>query len=219
MQESELIALWRSYNQKLEENLVLNRQNASAITLIKIKSLVSSMVPMKIFVIATGSLWVTFLSAVLYRTFDYASPFFWFSIATHVILLAFVIGLYVYQVALIYQTDLGEALLKTQYRLAYLKSSTLWIYKLMFLHAPVWTTFSIQKKMFEHPVWLTVQIITTLVFLVLALWLFFNIKYENRGKKWFKLIFRGKDWDPVIRSMEMLKEIEGYSNEKYNTGR
>ncbi|SKB70332.1 hypothetical protein [Dyadobacter psychrophilus] len=210
MQESELIALWQSYNQKLEENLVLNRQNASAITLIKVKSLISSMVPMKIFVIITTSIWVTFLVIVLYRTFAYASPFFWFSIATHAILVTVVIAIYVYQVVLIYQTDLNEALLKTQYRLASLKSSTLWIYKLMFLHAPVWTTFTIQQRMFSNPAWLTAQIIVSLVFLTIALWLFVNIKYENRGKKWFRMIFNGRDWDPMIKSFEMLRQIKGY---------
>lgn len=211
MQESELIALWRSYDQKLEENLVLNRQNASAITLIKIKSLVSSMVPMKLFIVIASLLWIAFLSSVLYQTYAYASPFFWFSIATHAVLLTIVIAIYIYQVALIYQTDLGEPLLTTQFRLAKLKSSTLWIYKLMFLHAPVWTTFSIQQKMFANQGWLTAQVIVTLIFLVAALWLFFNIKYENRDRKWFKLLFRGKDWDPIIKSLQMLREMEGFN--------
>ncbi|MCF0049138.1 hypothetical protein LXM25_03645 [Dyadobacter sp. LJ53] len=212
MQESEFITLWRSYGQKLEENLILNRQNAYAITLIKIKSLVGSMVPMKIFVIVLGSIWAAFLSIVLYHTYAYASPIFWFSIAIHVVLLAVVIVINIYQVVLIYQTDLGEALLKTQYRLAYLKSTTLLIYRLMFLHAPIWTTFSIQQKMFEHPTWLAAQVMVTLVFLIVSLWLFSNIKYENHNKKWFKLIFSGKDWDPVMKSLEMLKQVEGYSS-------
>ncbi|GAB3279592.1 hypothetical protein GCM10027347_54450 [Larkinella harenae] len=214
MQESDLIALWRSYDQKLEENLVLNRQNAAAITLIKIKSLVGAMAPLKIFTIIAGIIWLTFLSVVLYRTYAYASPFFWFSIAIHVVLLTIVIGIYVYQVVLIFQTDLSEALVKTQHRLASLKSSTLLISRLMFLHAPVWTTFSIQENMVEHPTWLISQGAVTLVFSGIALWLFFNITYENRQKRWFRFIFNGKEWDPVIKSMEMLKEIEGYSTAK-----
>ena len=210
MQESELIALWRSYDQKLEENLTLNRQNAAAITLIKIKSLLRTMAPMKIFVTVTGILWISFLCVVLYQTYSFASPFFWYSILTHVVLLAVVIGIYILQIILIFQTDLSEALMETQRRLASLKGSTLLVSRLMFLHAPVWTTFSIQERMFEHPVWLTLQVATTILFLITALWLFFNIKYENRDKKWFKMIFNGKEWDPVMRSIEMLREIEGY---------
>lgn len=210
MQESELIELWRSYDRKLEENLTLNRQNAAAITLIKIKSVVGSMAPLKIFLIIASILWLSFLGVVLYRTYAYASPFFWYSIAVHAIILAFVTGVYIYQVVLIYQTDLSEALFNTQHRLAQLKSSTLLIAKLMFLHAPIWTTFSIQERMFENPGWLAVQILVAVIFTVVALWLFFNIKYENRHKKWFRFIFHGNQWDPVIKSIEMLREIERY---------
>ncbi len=153
MQESELIELWRSYDRKLEENLILNRQNAQAITLIKIKSVVSSMAPIKIFVIVGSTIWLSFVGVVLYRAYVNVSPFFWYSIAIHAIILAFVIGVYIYQLVLIYQTDLGEALFDTQRRLARLKSSTLLIARLMFLHTPIWTTFSIPERIFEHPVW------------------------------------------------------------------
>ncbi|MFD1140944.1 hypothetical protein ACFQ4C_07485 [Larkinella insperata] len=212
MQDAELIALWRSYDQKLEENLRMNRRNAVAITLIKVKSLVGSMVPMKTFIIITSSLWIGFLSVVLYRTYSYASPFFWYSIAIHTVLLAVVIGIYGYQVVLIYQTDLSEALVTTQHRLASLQSSTLLIARLMFLHAPVWATFSIQERMFSSPPWLMVQGLVVFAFVAAALWLFVNITYENRHKKWFQFIFRGKDWDPVIKSLEMLEEIEKYSS-------
>jgi hypothetical protein len=211
MEESELITIWRSYDKKLEKNLILNRQNAAAITLIKIKSLMSSMAPKKIILIIASVLWVIFLSIVLYNTFTYVSPFFWFSICIHVLMLTWVIGIYMYQVILIFQTDISETLIKTQHRLASLKSSTLLISRLMFLHAPVWSTFCIQEVMFSNPMWLTIQTAVTLVFVVVALWLFINIKYENRDKKWFRFIFKGNNWDPVIKSIEMLREIEGYN--------
>lgn len=210
MQESELIELWRSYDRKLEESLILNRQNAQAITLIKIKSVVSSMAPTKIILIVASTIWLSFVGVALYYTYASVSPFFWYSIAIHAIILAFVIGVYIYQLVLIYQTDLGEALFDTQRRLARLKSSTLLIARLMFLHAPIWTTFSIPERIFEHPVWMAIQFAVTAIFVTAALWLFFNIKYENRNKKWFAFIFRGNQWDPVIKSFEMLREIERY---------
>lgn len=212
MQESELIDLWRSYDRKLEENLTLNRQNAAAITLIKIKSMVGSMVPMKIFMIIVSLLWLSFLCLVLDRTYNYASPFFWYSIAIHAVIVTFVTGVQIYQLVLIYQTDLSEALFTTQDRLARLKGSTLLTTRLMFLHAPIWTTFSIPQRMFEDPVWSAVQIFVTITFVGAALWLFFNIKYENREKKWFKFILRGNQWEPVVKSIEMLREIERYKS-------
>jgi hypothetical protein len=56
----------------------------------------------------------------------------------------------------------------------------------------------------------TLQIIVTTSFTYLAIWLFFNIKYENRDKKWFRFIFNGNEWNPVIKSMELLSQINDY---------
>ena len=57
----------------------------------------------------------------------------------------------------------------------------------------------------------------TLSFTVIAIWLFFNIKYENRNKKWFQLIFSGKEWTPLMKSMELLDQVEEYKDQKTST--
>jgi hypothetical protein len=210
MEESELIALWRSYDQKLEENLRLNRQNAEAITLIKIKSLVRSMAPLKIFTLVTGVLWITFLLIVLYNTYSFASGFFLGSVSIHVVMLAVVLGIYLKQIIFIFETDINDALLETQRRLSWLKSSTLLVSRLMFVHIPIWTTFCITEQTLSDPVALGISLTLTLIFTITAIWLFFNIKYENKDKKWFKLIFNGKEWEPVLKSAELLREIKNY---------
>jgi len=63
-------------------------------------------------------------------------------------------------------------------------------------------------------IWLyALQIIITASFTYLAIWLFFNIRYENKDKKWFRLIFNGREWNPVITSMELLNQIREYKDE------
>jgi hypothetical protein len=54
------------------------------------------------------------------------------------------------------------------------------------------------------------QFIMTTSFTVLAIWLFFNIRYENRDKRWFRYIISGIEWTPVIKSMELCREIEEF---------
>ncbi len=46
-----------------------------------------------------------------------------------------------------------------------------------------------------------------------AVWLFLNIKYDNRDKKWFRWLFKGKEWDPIIKAMELISQIEEYKAE------
>lgn len=212
MEDKEWIAVWKSYDQKLEDNLVLNRKNAEDITRIKIKSLLGSMRPLKIFTIITGILWVVFVDALIITTFHFASPFFLVSAGIQVLLTKLAIGIYLYQMVLIYQTDISEPLLATQERIARLQSSTIWITRFLFLQFPVWTTFYIGESLLKNGgmTWYVIQSIVTLAFTFVAVWFFVNIKYENRNKNWFRLIFKGKEWDPVMKAMGMLREIDEY---------
>lgn len=212
MDDTELMALWKTYDQKLEENLVLNRKNAEDITRLKVKSELGSMKPLKFFTILIGILWVVFVDIIIVWTFSFASPFFLVSAAIQVLLTKLAIGVYIYQMVLIYQTDISEPLLETQERIARLQSSTLWITRLMFLQFPVWTTFYISKALLINGgiIFYLIQVPVTIGLTILGVWFFRNIRYENREKKWFRLIFRGKEWEPTVKAMEMLREIEGY---------
>lgn len=212
MENTDIINLWKSYDKKLEENLVLNKKNATDITQLKVQSLLKSMRPIKLFIIITGIVWVIFVDVLIINFFHIASPFLLISAVIHVLLTKLAIGIYLYQVILIYQVDISEPVLATQNKLASLKSSTLWVARLSFLQLPIWTIFYWNKSMLENGnFWLyAIQFIVTVSFVVISVWLFFNIKYENRDKKWFQFIISGIEWNPVIKSMELYREVEEF---------
>lgn len=225
MEDTEIINLWKSYDKKLEENLSLNRKNAEDITKMKVRSLLTSMKPLKIFTILVGIIWVGFIDVLVINLFSITNPFFLISAGVQVVLTKFALGVYLYQLILIHQVDISQPILATQDKLARLKSTTLWIARLLFLQLPVWTTFYWTKSMFENGnvALYMLQIVVTLLFTWLAVWFFLNIKYENKDKKWFRLIFNGKEWSPVIKSVELLSQIDEYrienktSNENAST--
>lgn len=215
MKELEMIEIWKSYDKKLEENLVLNRKNTEDITRIKVQSFISSMKLTKIFTIVIGLLWVVFVDTLIINLFSIASPFFLISAGIQVLLTKLAIGIYLYQIILIHQVDISAPIVSTQEKIARLKSSTIWVTRLLFLQLPVWTTYYWNESMLEDGnVWLyALQIIITVSFTYLAIWLFINIRYKNKDKKWFRLIFNGKEWNPVITSMELLSQIKEYREE------
>jgi len=215
MEDVDIINLWKSYDRKLEENLLFSKKNAEDIIKMKAQSFLASMKPLKIFTILIGIGWVGFVDILIVNLFFMANPFFLISAAIQVLLTKLAIGLYLYQLILIYQVDSSEPLLATQERLSRLKSSTLWVARILFLQLPVWTTFYWNKSMVENGniALYMIQIVVTLLFTFLAVWLFCNINYANRNKKWFKLIFDGKEWSPVIKSMELLSQIDDYKIE------
>lgn len=216
MNEQELKLLWHSTNEKLESSLRVNKNNTDEITRLKAQNVLASMKPTKLFTLIVGIIWVIGLGSILgnliVNHLGDVSLFFLLSATIQVLLTAITIGIYVYQIDLINKIDFSEPVLTIQEKVSKLKISTLNVTRLLFLQLPVWTTFYWNERMFLAENWLlwVLQAIVTISFVYVALWLFFNIKYENRNKKWFKLIFRGKEWQPVLQSMELLNQIERY---------
>jgi len=177
------------------------------------------MKPIKIFTVLVGILWVGIVGTIVANLFlffyDKMSPFFLYSAMLQVILTAIALIIYIYQTITIYQIDINDQILATQEKIVKLKSTTLLVTRILFLQLPVWTTFYWNNSMFENGnlfLWI-LQGIITISFTFVALWLFFNIKYENRNKKWFKLIFSGKEWIPLMNSMDLLSQIDEYYKE------
>lgn len=220
MNENELKMLWQSSNEKLEGSLKVNQKNTDDITKLKVKNFLSSMKPIKIFTLIIGILWVAVLGFVIVNLFINAyekiSLFFLFSASIQVLLTAIAVGVYIYQLDLINKIDFSEPILTIQGKLSKLKLSTLNVTRILFLQLPVWTTFYWNEKMFanENLVLWIMQGIITLSLTYLAVWLYFNIKYENRNKKWFQWIFRGKEWQPILQSMVLLNQIEKYQEQE-----
>jgi len=219
MNEKELKLLWLSANEKLESSLQLNKNNTVDITRLKVQNFLSSMKPTKVFTLIAGIIWVIglggFLANLIVNHLAEVNLFFLVSATIQVLLTAITIGVYIYQIDLINNIDFSQPVLTIQGKISKLKISTLNVTRLLFLQLPVWTTFYWNEKMFAAGNWLLwiLQGIITLSFIYAALWLFFNIKYENQNKKWFQWIFRGKEWQPILQAMELLNQIEKYQKQ------
>jgi hypothetical protein len=219
MNELELKKLWQATSNKLGESIIINKKNIDDITQIKIHSILGSMKPIKIFTLLVGILWVCIgviaMSSIYLNSFSEANKFFLFSASIQVGLTAVALFVYLYQLITIYLVDTTDPIIRTQEKLSSLKMSTLWVTRILFLQLPVWTTFWWNETMLTD--WGILQWVVTLFFTFsftfIAIWLFFNIKYENRNKKWFQLIFSGKEWTPLMKSMELLEQVVEYKEQ------
>ncbi len=219
MHELELKQLWQSTNEKLEENFVIHKKNTEDLTQVKVQSLLGSMKPIKIFALLVGFLWVGIggyaLSSIYLNSFAEANKFFLFSASIQVGLTAVALYVYVYQLIRIYGVDVTDPIIKTQEILSNLKMSTLWVTRILFLQLPVWTTFWWNETMLTD--WTLFQwilpVTVTALFTYASIWLFMNIKYENRNEKWFQLLFNGIEWAPLMKSLELLEQVEEYKEQ------
>ena len=220
MNENEIKNLWQISNEKTESSLFISSKKTEGITRMKAKNMLSSMKPVKIFTLIAGIIWTVILGSVIVNLFihayDKVSLFFLYSATIQELLTVIAIAVYIYQLKLIYKIDFSEPVLKIQENLSKLKMSTLAVTRVLFLQLPVWTTFYLSESMFVNGnlTLLIIQGIVTLTFTFTAIWLFISIKYENRNKKWFKLIFRGKEWQPILQAMEQISLIDIYKSQE-----
>ena len=220
MNELDLKRLWKENHDKLEGSFTFYKEYADNTTRMKVQSMLGSMKPVKFFTLLVGILWVGIgsiaLISVYLRSFSEANKFFLFSATAQVGLTGIALIIYIRQLITIYQVDLTEPIVKTQQRLSSLKISTLWATRILFLQLPFWTTFWWNESMLRE--WgilqWTVPLFFTFSFTVAAFWIFFNVKYANRNKQWFRLIFNGKEWTPLMQSMELLEQVQEYKEER-----
>lgn len=168
--------------------------------------------PAKLLGILVGLAWVVTVDVLLYRVWAGASPFFLVSASVQVLLTKLMIGLYLYQLVLVQRVDVGNSVVAVQQRLARLRTSSLWVVRLGFLQLPAWTTFFWTERLLREasPLQLAGLLVPALLFTLAAAWLFVHVRYENRHQRWFQLLFRGPEWDPILRAMHLLEQTEDY---------
>ncbi|SFT95944.1 hypothetical protein SAMN04489724_2976 [Algoriphagus locisalis] len=212
MEDIELQQLWKSYDERLQEQLVFNRKNASDITKMKVKSTLSAMRPIKIFTLLLGILWVLFLDVLLINLFPVGNFFFLISFGFISLVNKIAVGIYAYQLILISVVNINSPVISTQKKIAGLVSSTLWVTRILMLQLPFWITgfMSLAWVINGNILYWSIQGALTALFAGLAVWLFINIRYENREKRWFKFLFGSYEWTPIMKAQEMLGQIKEY---------
>jgi len=218
MEDITLKELWANYDKKLEKTLALNHRLITEIQTQKARTALRPLKTVKIIAVILGVLWVLLLSVLIFLAISAMTAyrhFFVLSALAIIVATVSAIVVYIRQVLLIQQIDNSMNVLEVQRKLAVLQSSTINIARILFLSAPFYTTFYINKSMFEHGsigLWV-LQLTVTTIFTMLSVWLYRNAKMENAGKRWFKFIFGSSEWTSVIKAMNFLKEIEAYEKE------
>lgn len=219
MEDIQLQQMWAEYDRKLEEAKLLNLQSwalnlksLEAIQLQKAKSKLNRLANFKVWVIVLGIVWVLFLCLLVFSKITWQGIFFNISFGCIALINIIAVIVYIKQVVLIRQIDNSESVVETQQKLAELQASTIRIGSIMWLQLPFWSTFFLTPAMLQNAgaFWLSFTIIITGMLTFVAIWLYRNIHYRNRHKKWFKWLFNTFEWTSVIKSITFLDEVEAF---------
>lgn len=221
MEDIELKNIWKEYDRRLEEARVLNLQswalNMQCFEMLqreKMKSKLGRLARFKIAVIIVGLPW-TFLTGYLFvRSLSW--PFLLFSIPVSAgaifVFNLYAIGAYIRHIVLIRQINNSESIVDTQLKMARLQSAILRTLRILFLQAPFYTTFLYSLAWVKEwgPVFWWSSVPVTLLFVFLSCWLYRNISLKNAGRKWFRFLFKGPEWNYTVQAAGFLQEIEAF---------
>ena len=222
MEDIELKNIWQSYDRKIDEARVLNLQswalNLSCFETIqtqKAKSKLDSLATFKIWAVALGILWVLFLGVLVYgNRFENL----YFSISVSFIMLFSIIAVVVYikHIIIIKQINYAENITDTQKKLAQLQVSTIKYTGILWLQMPFHTTWFWHSKwiLFSSVKFWLIPFPITLLFTVLAIYLYRNINLENMHKKWVRtLMMAGPEYKSVIKAIDFINEIDAFKKD------
>lgn len=222
MEDLELKNIWKEYDRKIEEARILNLQswvlNLKAFEFLqmsKAKSKLNDLSVLKKWMILAGVIWVAFLLFLISQSLSFSNIFFLISLSAIVVFNIIAIAVYIHHVLLIRKIDTSENIVDTQENIAKLQASTLQIVRILFLQSPFYTTFFWSQQMITEnwSAFFLISLPVTLAFTFLSIWLYKNIQIKNANKKWFKILFRSREWTSVIKASQFVDEIEKFKNE------
>jgi hypothetical protein len=216
MEDIELKEMWNSYNQSIEEAKILNLQSWAVtiktfeyLQIHKAKSKLSSLSAIKKRAVVVGMLWIFFLGLLVYGN-QLQNLYFSVSLTMLIFFSIAAIAVYLKHIYMLNKINYSENLIDAQKKLTELQTSSINVFRVLWLQMPFYTTFFWSTKWIasDYKFW-AIAFPVTLFFTCLSIWLYRNISLKNADKKWFKLLLNG-EWNSLSIAKKYLNEIEEF---------
>lgn len=223
MQDTELKKIWESYDQKIAEARVLNMQSWAlnfrcfeTMQQQRAEKKLTSLARFNLWAVLLGICWAGFLSLLVWGN-HFSNPFFSVSVGIIALFNLYAIVAYTLHTIQIRLIRYDAPVTETQQQLARLQKSTFRSTRILWLQLPFYSTW------FWHSSWILtndasfwlIAFPITLVFVLLAVYLYRNIHPRNMNKKWvYALMMSGPEYRNLADSMGYLEEIEDFKKDR-----
>ena len=216
MEDNELLNIWKSYDQKLEQVLSINKQLTYDLTKDKLNKTINRLKTPKRVMLFFGIPYTLLLIFITFIAFKAGSPFVFIGFGAISIIMTIVVILYFYHLVLINAINNNSNIIEVQEKISKLKVSSFNSTKLAIIQLPFWSICWVSLDAVKNAPFLYGGI-NFIVFLGLSYftyWLYRNIDIQNMDSKINKFFFAGSEWDPIIKSTNILEQLKEYkSNE------
>ncbi len=221
MEDEYLKGVWNSPNNEIGILFNIDDQFFETIQIKKAKSKLKSLLFPKTIGILLGLGWISFVFmliyfCVLFTPMSVGKFFLVGSFSMILISTVLAVFLYIKDIFTIKQIDNCESVTITQRKLATLQFSIMKSVRILWIQLPFYTIWYLNYELIMHGsiIFWVVQFFCTGLTTWLAVWLFKNINYENLNNKRVRNFMRGYGFYSVIQSLDFVKEIDSFKNDR-----
>jgi len=212
MENIELQNIWKSYDQKMESMLVINKELAINLTRHKLNKQIGRLYRPKWTAILIGIPYTLLLIAV--TTIASIAKAYFVAIGFGAISLIMTILLinYFYHIYLISQVKSNEDILSTQQQLSKLRISSFKSINLAVFQLPFWSICWVSVEALKNSPFIYGGINLLIFFLLayISYWLYQKLSYKSEKSKIRDFFLSGNEWEPILKSAELLEQIKEY---------
>lgn len=212
MDSNNLQAIWKSYDDKMEKLLTVNKAIAVELTRQKMNKQISRLnrpkwLGINIGIPYTILIWTVAMTATLAQAYLVAIGF-----GAIGLIMTILLGHYFYQLHLIDQVSNSEDVLSTQKQLSKLRLSSIRSLNLSVIQLPFWSLcwVSIDAVVESPLLYGGVNLVVFLLLACLAWWLYQQLSDTSKPSRVGDYLLSGWEWEPIVKSAALLEQIEEY---------
>ena len=214
MENIELQNIWKSYDQKISSMLEINKDIAINLSKQKLDKQISRLYRPKWTAVLIGIPYTILLINITIIASIANAYLIAIGFGIISLIMAILLGNYFYQLYLISEIRSSNEVLSTQQQLSKLRISSFNSLSFAVFQLPFWSMCWISiEALKESP--LVYGGINLLVFLILgyiSYWLFQKLSYNQKESKVRDFFLSGNEWEPILKSTEILEQIKEYEN-------
>ena len=212
MENIELQEIWNSYDKKVERILDINKTIAIDLSKQKLNNQISRLYRPKWTAILIGIPYTLLLLAItiiasIAKAYFVAIGFGAIALITTLTLLS-----YFYQLFLIKKVKRDEEVLSTQKELSRLRIASINSINLAVFQLPFWSICWMSIDAFKEDPFMYggINLLVFLLLTYISYWVFQKLSFNHKKSKIRDLFFSGNEWEPIIKSAEILEQIKEY---------
>lgn len=216
MENNELKAVWKAYDQKLDKVLSFNRELVYAMTKRKLNTTIGMMKGPKTGALLIGIPYTILLYFITFIGYQAGGFFVTLGFGLIGLIMTAVIVGYCYQLNLINGISRAEDILIVQRDIANLKISSFNLARLAVMQLPFWSVCWISVEALTNSPFLYggINLVVFLGLAYLAYWIYTGLSVENMDTKLNKFFFAGIEWHPILKATEILAQLEALEDDR-----